>query len=608
MSKDSETRATFIKSKLQSRLANRDRYFSRAEHVEKMALLGLVEQCDALLFENNIYSDADIARLAEKQTSEECTKECVSESLIDAATFCSNAKPLDADQISRQAQWPGKLELAVNYLAPLKSNRHFDLFPQYPLAEPLVPRAWIDVQPYMPSNLYDFRKYYIKEKRKQRINLIDANTFLQMQADLIRQVFAPRLLKERKQWIAQEVPTFGATDAPIYAQHRKIPHDAKVHIIGDLHSSFASLVSLLTFLHGEGALPMLDSFTLSPKHFVVFLGDVVDRGDFSIELLFIVGQLLLANPDAVFFLQGNHEECSTFKYYTLLQEVMQKFDQSQESALAFLYFLNYLPTALFLTFDEIPPFIDDQVVPPTPSAVRTVQFCHGAATDNEREQIILKKLLDLQSTATQPPTYALLRYWLNGRQDVCEPSRSDVVNDNLKWGDFETTPDERLERAANFVASQSAKPGEPKYFSLARLLEQGDIAVNEKRGGGSLRVFGSFYVEKYLRKVGACAIISGHQDQTNFAFLPPSGTAVDMERFELDARYGKNHGQLYRPRGYDDIAKKLISLGEQESVVYTAILYPGKDFIAVNTSSAYSSRFNEASLKLDCLLTLKQYR
>lgn len=422
-----------------------------------------------------------------------------------------------------------------------------------------------------------------------------------MQSELVRNVFAPSVLSDRKRWLAQDFPYFGATNAPIYAQHHSVPHDARVHIVGDLHSSFASLVLILAFLHENGALETLDSFALRPNHFVVFLGDVVDRGDFSLELLYIVGQLMLANPTSVFFLQGNHEECSTYQHYTLLQEIMKKFDKSKEVARSFLYFLNYLPSVLFITFRENP---NADAIAVSPSAARTVQFCHGAATDNQREQTIIKLLLAAQSQTPKPPHFALLRYWLNGRDDVCQPSDRHITIDNLKWGDFQNTTAKRMREALDYVKEQNETHG--TSVSLSRFLEKTDLDVNKQRGGGSLRVFGTFFIEKYLRDIGATAIISGHQDQTNFAFLPPSVVKIDAKKFESDARYGKEHGNLYRPRRYDAIAKGLIEKGP--STNYKVNLYAGTDFIAVNTSSAYSSRFNEMSLKLDCLLTLTQYR
>jgi serine/threonine-protein phosphatase 2B catalytic subunit len=65
-------------------------------------------------------------------------------------------------------------------------------------------------------------------------------------------------------------------------------------IVGDIHGQFYDLVGILDRLH-------------LGKEKILFLGDYVDRGCFSIEVLVILLCMKINWPTRVFLLRGNHE-------------------------------------------------------------------------------------------------------------------------------------------------------------------------------------------------------------------------------------------------------------------------------------------------------------
>jgi protein phosphatase len=74
-----------------------------------------------------------------------------------------------------------------------------------------------------------------------------------------------------------------------------LPISGHIAIVGDLHGQ---LLDLLRILHAYG---------LPTEHQYLFLGDIVDRGDFSTETCTVVLALKVVHPDSVFVIRGNHE-------------------------------------------------------------------------------------------------------------------------------------------------------------------------------------------------------------------------------------------------------------------------------------------------------------
>lgn len=89
---------------------------------------------------------------------------------------------------------------------------------------------------------------------------------------------------------------------------------ATLYVVGDVHSGITALVGFLAWLRTEGVLETNDG-QLAATARVIFLGDLVDRGVWGAEVLYVALQLWVRNPDKVFVLRGNHENHSQYERY-----------------------------------------------------------------------------------------------------------------------------------------------------------------------------------------------------------------------------------------------------------------------------------------------------
>ena len=92
-----------------------------------------------------------------------------------------------------------------------------------------------------------------------------------------------------------------------------VPVEAPTVVVGDLHGQFYDLLSII------------DVAGPPPETRFVFLGDYVDRGDFSTEIVFLLCAMKLATPKRVTLLRGNHESRLLGENMAFLLECQHKY-------------------------------------------------------------------------------------------------------------------------------------------------------------------------------------------------------------------------------------------------------------------------------------------
>lgn len=108
----------------------------------------------------------------------------------------------------------------------------------------------------------------------------------------------------------------------------------KYIIVGDIHGSISSLLQIFQ-----------DCGDPSETKYI-FLGDYVDRGTNSIEVLMILSSYKIIYPDHIYLLRGNHETpCMTFGYGYYKECISREAKQVYEASL---HLFDELPIAAIL--------------------------------------------------------------------------------------------------------------------------------------------------------------------------------------------------------------------------------------------------------------------
>lgn len=406
--------------------------------------------------------------------------------------------------------------------------------------------------------------YDYQNSKYQLYNLFDdykgrdryfSNLFIDIKGLLSRD------FKDDSKWLDGRTPGITDTDIktdPVYIKKVKISNSkAKLALLGDFHSSLHSLIDILHHLKVAGYFRSPEKMLLKRDRYIFFLGDLIDRGAYGLEILLIVFILKRNNPENVFIINGNHEDFETYLPYGASEETKHQFPRfSKEfnyNGNPFIPTLFYLPSAIYLDFNGTNYHLSHGAF--------DIQFSgfneEGRSYDESKNKV--KKFLESEYS------YALVESY--------EP------NNQYKWGDFE---------------QRVFQNGEEVPWSLDR--------------SGRNR-YSSGLVQKYCQLNGISSLITGHQDRIDFGLILPDDQVHESEDRmgipfnKVKDKVGHTIGYYrggYRPysfelsRTYKDGLFELRPFIDKEpiygEVEDDVVLKPGRDFNACVTSSAIVSK------------------
>ena len=270
-----------------------------------------------------------------------------------------------------------------------------------------------------------------------------------------------------------------------YIIKKILPSNSKIIYLGDYHSSIHSLIDVIQQLKNNKILN--NNYQLIENHYLVFLGDIVDRGPYGIECLYIIYMLFYINnqkDEKVFILNGNHEEKNTYSMYGFNLEMNNQLNSDLKQKLENL--IEYLPLALFVK----------------KNGSKWYQFCHGGIDYHHTKNNFLRDFLD------DNYNNSLIKL--------------DYNNINLPkgflWSDF-CNINSNIYRINNLYGNFTNSNFNPIDTRTGRPFHN-NIQINQ-----------------ILNELNINTIISGHQDKTNYAFLLKDDNFINYNLFKFDENY-----------------------------------------------------------------------
>lgn len=134
----------------------------------------------------------------------------------------------------------------------------------------------------------------------------------------------------------------------------KLERKKKVIVFGDFHGSYHTFFRHILRFIRLGIIKK--DYVLDSDYMMIFLGDVLDRGNYALDILHILFKLCSINntPNElnVIYNRGNHEFPSIYQMYGFEKEVKSKLSNTENSDMLldlFNQLLRYMPSAIILT-------------------------------------------------------------------------------------------------------------------------------------------------------------------------------------------------------------------------------------------------------------------
>jgi hypothetical protein len=294
-----------------------------------------------------------------------------------------------------------------------------------------------------------------------------------------------------------------ANDDDGYIKKINITNVDKIVIFGDHHGSFHTFFRNMLRLHIFGVLNLM-TYEINEPYRLIFLGDIVDRGQHSLDILEILFRFILNdNNDRIIINRGNHETntmAKAFGFYNEITDAYEKTDRIENIFNKTMNFFKKCSSAIIIKNTE---------------SGHNFWLCHGFIPLKNGIIDIIKDFIDSANYIYIPP--------INFK-----------IMKQIRWND-------------------------PKFYIIGQKYKKDYLFVNEysSRSGNSMEMYdvGILYINEFLKKTNIKFIIRGHNDLYANATLLCNRLIVpsnNQNKLNISSFYELGSNNKYNKNNLDD--------------------------------------------------------
>jgi hypothetical protein len=183
------------------------------------------------------------------------------------------------------------------------------------------------------KNIRDkYYNFYLNKPAKSSTTLLKGLKYLSSEklylSNLVERVLLKILRQDNIPILVKKYDYLKSVNKSGYIKKIILNEREKVIIFGDNHGSFHTFYRNMLRLHLLGIVD-LENYTINSNYRILFLGDIVDRGIYALEILSILFEFMVRDREYRLIInRGNHEEMDINDIYGFKDEVISKHSES----------------------------------------------------------------------------------------------------------------------------------------------------------------------------------------------------------------------------------------------------------------------------------------
>jgi hypothetical protein len=196
-----------------------------------------------------------------------------------------------------------------------------------------------------------YKNEFAKKDRSNQVYKFDLDTFKKLLNSTIC-IYKKNLINYKPSInIDKEIDMMKA-DNEGYIRKINITNKDKIIICGDFHGSFHTFFRTILRLHIYGVLN-IETYTINDNYKLIFLGDIIDRGEYSLEIFEILFKFIHndKNNDKIIINRGNHETADTARmeaFFSEIAKIINSYSEKRDFFNNMIYFFRLCPSAIIL--------------------------------------------------------------------------------------------------------------------------------------------------------------------------------------------------------------------------------------------------------------------